>query len=125
MVMSSADLLPAPSDKPPVMVGSKIKRLDYPDHRFLRYASPHPFLSDHTSILAATATRVTTLPSLTTTVGVWIDAGSHFETEEINKTAHFLERCGSLKRRLRTCATISICIQVEGADSIPCLKVMD
>ncbi|KAH7652384.1 hypothetical protein IHE45_19G013900 [Dioscorea alata] len=62
--MSSADLLPAPSDKPPVMVGSKIKRLDDPDHRFLRFASPHPFLSDHTSILAATATRVTTLPSV-------------------------------------------------------------
>ncbi|XP_074560941.1 putative mitochondrial-processing peptidase subunit beta, mitochondrial [Curcuma longa] len=96
---------------PPVMpydllaqeVRSKIKRLDDPDPRFLRYASPHPDLADHTPILAAPETRVTTLPnglrvatestlaSRTATVGVWIDAGSRFETDETNGTAHFLE----------------------------------
>ncbi|KAJ0973875.1 hypothetical protein J5N97_015840 [Dioscorea zingiberensis] len=55
------DLSPALSDRPPVMlydqlaaaVRSKIKRLDDPDPRFLRYASPHPALSDHASILSA------------------------------------------------------------------------
>ncbi|THU74596.1 hypothetical protein C4D60_Mb04t35050 [Musa balbisiana] len=97
--------------KPPVMlydrhaeaVRSKIKRLDDPEPRFLRYASPHPTLADHTPILAAPDTRVTTLPnglriatestlaSRTATVGVWIDAGSRFETDETNGTAHFLE----------------------------------
>ncbi|KAJ0973862.1 hypothetical protein J5N97_015827 [Dioscorea zingiberensis] len=55
------DLSPALSDRPPVMlydqlaaaVRSKTKRLDDPDPRFLRYASPHPALSDHASILSA------------------------------------------------------------------------
>ncbi|KAJ0981990.1 hypothetical protein J5N97_010245 [Dioscorea zingiberensis] len=109
-IATAADSSPAPV-APPVMiydqlaaaVKAKIKRLDDPDPRFLRYASPHPALSDHSSILAAPATRVTTLPnglrvatestlaSRTATVGVWIDAGSRFETEETNGTAHFLE----------------------------------
>ncbi|KAG6492721.1 probable mitochondrial-processing peptidase subunit beta, mitochondrial [Zingiber officinale] len=97
--------------KPPVMpydrlvqaVRSKIKKLDDPDPRFLRHASPQPALADHTAILTAPETRVTTLPnglrvatestlaSRTATVGVWIDAGSRFETDETNGTAHFLE----------------------------------
>ncbi|OAY82345.1 probable mitochondrial-processing peptidase subunit beta, mitochondrial [Ananas comosus] len=97
--------------RPPVMpydrlvetVKAKIKRLDNPDPRFLRYASPIPALADHSPILAAPETRVTTLPNglrvatesslaaRTATVGVWIDAGSRFETEETNGTAHFLE----------------------------------
>ncbi|XP_010939148.1 probable mitochondrial-processing peptidase subunit beta, mitochondrial [Elaeis guineensis] len=101
----------APSTGPPVMhydvlaraVSAKIKRLDDPDPRFLRYASPHPALADHTPILSTPETRVTTLPnglrvatestlaSRTATVGVWIDAGSRFENEETNGTAHFLE----------------------------------
>ncbi|XP_039137236.1 probable mitochondrial-processing peptidase subunit beta, mitochondrial [Dioscorea cayenensis subsp. rotundata] len=109
-VATAADSSPAPVT-PPVMiydhlaaaVKAKIKRLDDPDPRFLRYASPHPNLADHSSILAAPATRVTTLSnglrvatestlaSSTATVGVWIDAGSRFETEETNGTAHFLE----------------------------------
>lgn len=49
-----------------------------------------------------TSTRVTTLPNgmrvatenlggETATVGVWIDAGSRFEDEKTNGTAHFLE----------------------------------
>ncbi|RWV93188.1 hypothetical protein GW17_00044374 [Ensete ventricosum] len=109
--LASSDLAAPSPARPPVMhydrlaeaVQSKIRRLDDPDPRFLRYASPHPALADHTSILAAPQTRVTTLPnglriatestlaSRTATVGVWIDAGSRFETDETNGTAHFLE----------------------------------
>ena len=49
------------------------------------------------------STRLTTLPNglriasesnpnnLTATVGMWIDAGSRFETKATNGTAHFLE----------------------------------
>lgn len=85
------------------VVSTKIARLEDPDPRFLRYSSPHPSIVDHTVILAAPETRVTTLPnglrvatestlaSKTATVGVWIDAGSRFETDETNGTAHFLE----------------------------------
>lgn len=84
-------------------VKSKLHQLENPDPRFLKYGTPKPKLSDHTRILAAPETRVTTLPnglrvatesnlaSRTATVGVWIDAGSRFETEETNGTAHFLE----------------------------------
>ncbi|XXG63466.1 hypothetical protein AAC387_Pa05g1655 [Persea americana] len=97
-------------------VKSKIRRLDNPDHRFLRRASPHPALSDHTQILSAPSTRVTTLPNglrvatesslaaRTATVGVWIDAGSRFESDETNGTAHFLEHMifkGTERRSVR------------------------
>ncbi|KAK8466609.1 hypothetical protein PHAVU_008G133900 [Phaseolus vulgaris] len=81
----------------------KLRQLENQDPRFLKHGSPRPTLSDHTHILAAPETRVTTLPNglrvatestlaaRTATVGVWIDAGSRFETEETNGTAHFLE----------------------------------
>jgi processing peptidase subunit beta len=103
---------PRPTPPPPTAmvydrlaeaVKSKIKQLDNPDPRFLKYGSPHPAAADHTRILSAPETRVTTLPNglrvatesnlaaRTATVGVWIDAGSRFETEETNGTAHFLE----------------------------------
>ncbi|KAJ9173212.1 hypothetical protein P3X46_016374 [Hevea brasiliensis] len=84
-------------------VKSKLKQLENPDPRFLKYGSPHPTLATHTHILSAPETRITTLPnglrvatestlaSKTATVGVWIDAGSRFETEDTNGTAHFLE----------------------------------
>ncbi|CAA3003856.1 probable mitochondrial-processing peptidase subunit beta, mitochondrial [Olea europaea subsp. europaea] len=84
-------------------VKQKLKQLESPDPRFLQHNSPHPTLSSHTEILSAPLTRVTTLPSglrvatestlssRTATVGVFIDAGSRFETEETNGTAHFLE----------------------------------
>ncbi|KAL6983373.1 mitochondrial processing peptidase [Sarracenia purpurea var. burkii] len=84
-------------------VKSKLKRLESPDPRFLRYASPHPTLADHSSILSSPQTRITTLPNglrvatesnlaaRTATVGVWIDAGSRFETDDTNGVAHFLE----------------------------------
>ncbi|KAF9608803.1 hypothetical protein IFM89_011841 [Coptis chinensis] len=84
--------------------------------RFLQHASPHPVLTDHTQILSAPETRVTTLPNglrvatesnlavKTATVGVWIDAGSRFETDETSGTAHFLEHMifkGTGKRSAR------------------------
>ncbi|KAG8659610.1 probable mitochondrial-processing peptidase subunit beta, mitochondrial [Manihot esculenta] len=84
-------------------VKSKLKQLENPDPRFLKYGSPHPTLTTHTHILSAPETRITTLPnglrvatestlaSKTATVGVWIDAGSRFETDDTNGTAHFLE----------------------------------
>ncbi|KAF5725400.1 mitochondrial-processing peptidase subunit beta-like [Tripterygium wilfordii] len=81
----------------------KLKRLEQQDPKFLKYGSPIPTLTSHTHILSAPETRVTILPnglrvatestlaSKTASVGVWIDAGSRFETEETNGTAHFLE----------------------------------
>ncbi|XP_027908499.1 probable mitochondrial-processing peptidase subunit beta, mitochondrial [Vigna unguiculata] len=95
---------------------AKLRRLDHPDPRFLKHGSPVPSNTDHTRVLAAPQTRVTTLPSglrvatesslaaRTATVGVWIDAGSRFETEETNGTAHFLEHMifkGTAKRTVR------------------------
>ncbi|KAL4184348.1 hypothetical protein AMTRI_Chr10g225150 [Amborella trichopoda] len=100
-----------PPSHPPVMpydqlaeqVKQKLKKLDNPNPLFLQHASPEPTLTDHTAILSAPSTKVTTLPSgfriatesnlasQTATVGVWIDAGSRFETDETNGTAHFLE----------------------------------
>lgn len=112
--MRSSSTAPAiaPSPPPPTAmvydrlaeaVKSKLKQLENPDPRFLKHGSPHPTLSDHTKILSAPETRVTILPNglrvatesnlaaRTATVGVWIDAGSRFETDETNGTAHFLE----------------------------------
>ncbi|KAK1306484.1 hypothetical protein QJS10_CPA10g01955 [Acorus calamus] len=92
-----------PYDRAAEEVKQKIKRLESPDERFLRRASPFPKLHDYTSVLAKPETRVTTLPNglrvatesnlanRSATVGVWIDAGSRYETEETNGTAHFLE----------------------------------
>lgn len=87
-----------------------------PDERFQRYNSPVPKDVDHTNVLGAPETKVTTLANglrvasesnmsaETATVGVWIDAGSRFETAETNGTAHFLEHMifkGTKKRNLR------------------------
>lgn len=98
---------PAPDamtyDRLALSVNQKLKLLDNPDPRFLTHNSPHPTLADHTPILSSPLTRITTLPSglriatesdlasKTATVGVWIDAGSRFETDLTNGTAHFLE----------------------------------
>ncbi|EYU34612.1 hypothetical protein ABFS82_11G119300 [Erythranthe guttata] len=97
-------------------VKRKLTKLEDPDHRFLRYNSPHPTVDSHTEILSAPLTRVTTLPnglriatesnlaSPTSTVGVFIDAGSRFESDETNGTAHFLEHMifkGTEKRSAR------------------------
>ncbi|KAH0753566.1 hypothetical protein KY290_023836 [Solanum tuberosum] len=120
---SQSSSLPSPPppdamiyDRLAEQVKSKIKRLEDPNQRFLRYNSPDPTVADHTSILSAPETKVTTLPnglrvatesnlsSQTATVGVWIDAGSRFETEENNGVAHFLEHMifkGTEKRPIR------------------------
>ncbi|KAL8144452.1 hypothetical protein V2J09_017484 [Rumex salicifolius] len=97
-------------------VKSKLKILENPDPKFLKYNSPFPTIVDHTSILTAPATKVTTLPNglrvatesnlsaRTATVGVWIDAGSRFESDETNGTAHFLEHMifkGTARRTAR------------------------
>ncbi|KNA21598.1 hypothetical protein SOVF_041760 [Spinacia oleracea] len=116
---------PSPSPPPPnamiydrlaESVKSKLKRLENPDPRFLQHNSPHPTIADHSSILTAPATKITTLPNglrvatesnlaaRTATVGVWIDAGSRFESPETNGTAHFLEHMifkGTEKRSAR------------------------
>ncbi|KAK2989845.1 hypothetical protein RJ640_025504, partial [Escallonia rubra] len=95
----------------------KLHLLENPDPRFLKHNSPHPSQADHTQILASPLTRLTTLPSglrvatestlsaKTATVGVWIDAGSRFETDETSGTAHFLEHMifkGTERRSART-----------------------
>lgn len=84
-------------------VKQKLNRLSNPDPKFLKHNSPHPTLADHTAILTSPATKITTLPNglrvateshlaaRTATVGVWIDAGSRFESADTNGTAHFLE----------------------------------
>jgi processing peptidase subunit beta len=71
---------------------------------FLRYANPVPAAIDHTPLLATLPeTQVTTLPNglrvatetiphaETTTVGVYVNAGSRFETDATNGVANFLE----------------------------------
>ncbi|KAF6171698.1 hypothetical protein GIB67_007219 [Kingdonia uniflora] len=121
--LSNPSALPSPPapnvmiyDRLAESVKSKLKLLENPDPRFTQHASPIPVLVDHTSILSAPETRVTTLPNglrvatesnlaaKTATVGVWIDAGSRFETDETNGTAHFLEHMifkGTEKRSVR------------------------
>ncbi|KAG2245525.1 hypothetical protein Bca4012_091339 [Brassica carinata] len=125
---SAATHSPSPSPSPPPtpilmpydhaaeITKEKLKRLENPDQRFLKYASPHPILASHNHILSAPETRVTTLPNglrvatesnlsaKTATVGVWIDAGSRFESDETNGTAHFLEHMifkGTERRTVR------------------------
>lgn len=124
-VATSQSQPPAPSPPPPdamiydrlaEAVKSKLQQLENPDPRFLKHGSPHPTITDHSRILSAPETKVTTLPnglrvatesnlaSQSATVGVWIDAGSRFETEETNGTAHFLEHMifkGTEKRTAR------------------------
>ncbi|MBA0589488.1 hypothetical protein Gorai_018234 [Gossypium raimondii] len=104
----SAEISPPPPtamiyDRLSLSVKSKLQKLENPDPRFLKYGSPHPAVVSHTHMLSSPETKITTLPnglrvatestlsSRTATVGVWIDAGSRFETEETNGTAHFLE----------------------------------
>ncbi|KAK7304553.1 hypothetical protein VNO77_42434 [Canavalia gladiata] len=122
---SAAPPLSKPSPPPPdammydrlaEAVKTKLRQLENPNPVFLKYGSPVPVLADHTRILGAPETRVTTLSnglrvatesslaSRTATVGVWIEAGSRFETEETNGTAHFLEHMifkGTAKRSAR------------------------
>lgn len=77
------------------------------EERFARYNSPVPVPVDHSDALQLIpATRVTTLSNglrvatetnpnpnapKTASFGVWIDAGSRYESDSTNGTAHFLE----------------------------------
>ncbi|XP_022750715.1 probable mitochondrial-processing peptidase subunit beta, mitochondrial isoform X2 [Durio zibethinus] len=117
----SKELSPPPPtamiyDRLALSVKSKLQTLENTDPRFVKYGSPHPTVTSHTHILSSPETKITTLAnglrvatestlsSHTATVGVWIDAGSRFETEETNGTAHFLEHMifkGTEKRSAR------------------------
>lgn len=84
---------------------------------FLRFSNPFPGPTDHTPLLATLPeTKVTTLPNglrvateaipfaETSTVGIWINSGSRFETDENNGVAHFLEHIlfkGTKKRTVK------------------------
>ncbi|KAH7445168.1 hypothetical protein KP509_02G110100 [Ceratopteris richardii] len=96
--------------------GLSSQSLAVQDDLFRRYNSPVPALVDHTKVLSTPATKVTVLPNglrvateshlalQTASLGVWIDAGSRFETAATNGTAHFLEHMifkGTKKRTLR------------------------
>eukprot|EP00897_Mesotaenium_endlicherianum_P003888 jgi/Mesen1/3527/ME000197S02544 len=77
--------------------------LALPDDRFMKYNSPVPVPVDHTDVLRTPVTNITTLDNgmrvasessplaETATIGVWIDAGSRYETQATNGTAHMLE----------------------------------
>eukprot|EP00271_Cylindrocystis_brebissonii_P014726 TRINITY_DN36202_c0_g1_i1.p1 TRINITY_DN36202_c0_g1~~TRINITY_DN36202_c0_g1_i1.p1 ORF type:complete len:516 (+),score=87.62 TRINITY_DN36202_c0_g1_i1:55-1548(+) len=111
----------ARSRRSPLLVSSSVRAfateaLVVPDDRFTRYSSPVPVAIDHTDVLGVPPTKVTTLANglrvasqavplaETATVGVWIDAGSRFETDASNGTAHFLEHMifkGTGKRTVR------------------------
>ncbi|CAK0746042.1 hypothetical protein CVIRNUC_001663 [Coccomyxa viridis] len=84
---------------------------------FLRFASPEPAPVTYGSVLGQIPeTSVTTLPNgmrvasettpfaETATVGVWIDAGSRYETPDNNGAAHFLEHMafkGTKNRKMK------------------------
>jgi len=74
------------------------------DSPFLRFGTPEPHVTHHKDALGyVPATQVTTLPNglrvateatpqaTTATVGIWIDAGTRYETAANNGAAHFLE----------------------------------
>lgn len=81
---------------------------------FLRHADPQPCPQNYGTELDGPPTEVTTLANglrvatetvpfaQTATVGVWIDAGSRFETAKSNGTAHFLEHMAFKGTKTRT-----------------------
>ena len=91
-------------------------------------SSPPPLLSSDfpSYLLAAPATDITTLPSglrvasetipgsSTATVGVWIDAGSRYETSRNNGAAHFLEHMAFKGTSSRTQRQLEIEIENMG-----------
>ena len=94
---------------------------------FLRFGSPHAAAIDLAPALAALPeTKVTRLPSglrviteatphaATATVGVWIDAGSRFETAATNGTAHFLEHMAFKGTAARSAAELEVAVEDMG-----------
>eukprot|EP00884_Botryococcus_braunii_P002739 jgi/Botrbrau1/12466/Bobra.0169s0013.1 len=95
---------------------------------FLRFATPVPLAYDFNSTLSdSPETKVTTLgnglrvasekiPYLdTTTVGVWIDAGSRYENAANNGTAHFLEHMAFKGTDARDSRNLEVEIENIGA----------
>mmetsp|Transcript_52033 Transcript_52033/g.89353 ORF Transcript_52033/g.89353 Transcript_52033/m.89353 type:complete len:501 (+) Transcript_52033:85-1587(+) len=98
--------------------------------RFLRpTASRHStaaLAADPNRLLSAPDTKITTLPSglrvateerhgETASVGVWIDAGSRYETAENNGAAHFLEHLAFKGTKRRTQQGLEVEIENMGA----------
>lgn len=99
-----------------IAAGLQTQALAVADDLFTRHNSPVPAIFDHSDVLVTPATRVTVLPNglrvateshlalQTASLGVWIDAGSRFESAATNGTAHFLEHMifkGTKKRSMR------------------------
>ena len=83
------------------------------------------------SVINAPATEVSTLENglrvasegghgETATVGVWIDAGSRYETAKSNGSAHFLER-KSIKFKPR----LYLCPRFHHRHPTPCVRACD
>ncbi|KAG1669068.1 hypothetical protein FOA52_003986 [Chlamydomonas sp. UWO 241] len=94
---------------------------------FTRFSSPAPTAIDHTPLLSTLPdTQITTLPNgirvateripfaETTTVGVWINSGSRFETDANNGVAHFLEHILFKGTKRRTVKELEIEVENMG-----------
>ncbi|KAJ6843312.1 uncharacterized protein M6B38_297335 [Iris pallida] len=93
-----------PYDEIACAVRDKLRKLDDPDPRFLRHASPHPSPADHSSLLSFPETKITTLDTglrvatesslsaQTATVSLSIDTGSRFDPDDADGTANFVRR---------------------------------
>jgi processing peptidase subunit beta len=94
---------------------------------FLRYATPVPQPYSYANLLGSIpATQVTQLSNglrvgtettpfaETATVGVWIDAGSRYETEANNGSAHFLEHMAFKGTRSRNSKELELEIEDMG-----------
>ncbi len=91
----------------------------------MRILSTAAARSDPNRLLSAPETRITTLPSglrvatevrhgETATVGVWIDAGSRYETLANNGAAHFLEHLAFKGTKRRTQQGLEVEIENNG-----------
>lgn len=97
------------------------------DPTFLRFATPVPQPYNHSQVLGyIPETRVTSLPNglrvasettpyaETATVGVWIDAGSRYETDKNNGAAHFLEHMAFKGTKSRSVRELEVEIEDMG-----------
>ncbi|KAI0508048.1 hypothetical protein KFK09_014182 [Dendrobium nobile] len=112
-----------------LFVSSKPLEESIPDARFLKHSTPEPRLVDHTPFLLFPQVRLSTLPNgirvvtqaapasslHMASIGVWIDAGSRFETPGTNGTAHFLEHMIFKGTRRRTSQSLEEEIENLGA----------
>eukprot|EP00227_Mantoniella_beaufortii_P007609 CAMPEP_0197592636 /NCGR_PEP_ID=MMETSP1326-20131121/15199_1 /TAXON_ID=1155430 /ORGANISM="Genus nov. species nov., Strain RCC2288" /LENGTH=502 /DNA_ID=CAMNT_0043158357 /DNA_START=31 /DNA_END=1539 /DNA_ORIENTATION=+ len=111
----------------PFAANADLAALSDDKNTFMQFTTPEPQSFAHSSILAAPATRVTTLANgmrvatettafaETATVGVWIDAGSRYETVTTNGTAHFLEHMAFKGTKTRTTAGLEEEVENLGA----------